>query len=1024
MVKISSGKCTFSAAGVFSAVIMLALLAILPCLIFTSGIAGAAPDEVKWCIVDIPAGGEAGNWVLAGGSDVKHLAMTSDGTLYCYANPSATSHTLYKSDDAGFKWSSVAEVTDTIVDIAPVPGTGDIYYATESDIYKSVDGGGFIRLPSAPGGAGSGNVNITCIDVFLYGEHNIVVTGTSDNDTLEYGGVYVLDENEIFSDWLDTNIGAYDACVVAFSPNYSIDRQLLAVVTDEQDTIIRSRIDSSNWGQIFGDAVVEDVAAQSAAIAFPDDYNAIAEDYTLFMAIDSGNDEGDVYKVYGVRTPDDSLAVDLNAGFIYNLDDVDITGLAVSGNTTRNSLLAGAAGSTVVYRSTDDGINWKRSVKEPTGQSDACLIMGPDFIDSGIAYAATSGDGSAFSFTVDGGVTWNQAGLIDTGMSGGIIDIALSPVYSPDNALFMLTFCGVNTEHSLWRRMDDGVRWERVFTTTPDEIDSLNLIELSPEYGGDSRVIFLSGTRNGDPVILKSADNGQTYLCLSPSYAVDVWESVNDSILLVGSYNGSGSLIYSTGNSGLSFLAGATVGSQPLASIAISPDYQQEMTILAGNTNGWVYYSTNNGTSFSPLPADAVSAPLDGSIFVAFDSGFATNNTVYAASNSVDEGVYRFKIGSSVEWERVDTSLPAGGTLGQVAVSADGALYAVNSQSVDTTNEEGGMERSLNPAYSSGSTFETVIRGLGDGASLSGLWLRGNQLWSVDTQNTRLMTYIDSLTEQVILTSPLDEEPGTGIRNVMLNWETMRGATGYTWQIDYDTDFSSVPSNFEGSTQASSVRLPDLDLDTTYYWRVRANQPVLSRWSDRRSFNTALGHTIYAPVLLIPEAGETDISLKPLFQWSALAGAENYELLVSRDASFSSPVIIRINEYALPATAWYSDINLEYDSAYYWKVRAGGSGSLSDWSAVSVFSTISPDTEEPLLSEPVISSTSSLLSTSTPEADSSSFSLPLPSQQPLSSPVEWQISSDLVIYVGAALLLVIVILLVTLLVMVAQIKRV
>ncbi|MFC2070155.1 hypothetical protein ACFLTB_03145 [Chloroflexota bacterium] len=1005
-------------------VLLLTLLTSLPCSIYASGVAGAVADEVKWSVVDIPAGGEAGGWMLAGGSNVKHLTMTSDGTLYCYANPSATNNTLYKSIDAGFRWTSIVDVTDTIIDIATVPGTADIYYATESNIYKSIDGGGrFIRLPSCPGGAGTGNVSITCLDVFLYDDNNIIVAGTSDSDTLEYGGVYVLDENEALPDWLDTNIGSYDVCAVAYSPGYNADRQLLAAVTDEQDTLIKSRIDSGNWGQVFGDATIENLAALSATIAFPDDYDATVEDCTLFVAIDSSSNGGDVYKIYGAWTPGNSVAVDLNVGAAYNLDDIDIGGLAVSGNTTRNSLLAGAAGSTLVYRSTDDGINWRKSVKEPTGQSDTCLIMASDFTGSGIAYAATSGTESAFSFTEDGGVTWNQAGLIDTGMSGGIIDIAVSPVHSQDDALFALTFCGVNTKHSLWRRTEDGARWERVFNNTLDEIDSLDLVELSPEYGDGSRVIFLAGTRNGDPVILKSADNGQTFRRLSPPYAIDVWAVVNDSTMLLGSYNGSSSVIYSTVNGGLSFLTGATAGSQPFVSIALSPDYEQDTTILAGNTNGWVYYSTDNGTSFGPLPADAASAPLDGSIFVAFDSEFATNNIVYAVSSSVDKGVYRFKIGTSTEWERVDSNLPTGGTLGQVAMSADGVLYAVNSQSVDATAGEGGMERSLNPAYSLGSTFETITRGLGDGAALSGLWLRGNQLWSVDTQNTRLMTYVDSLKEQIILTSPLHEAPGTGIRNVMLDWETMSGATEYTWQIDYDTDFSTIPTNFESSTKASSARLPDLDLDTTYYWRVRVSEPVMSRWSDRWSFNTALGHTIYAPVLLIPEAGDGGISLKPLFQWSALAGAGSYELLVSRDVSFSSPVIIRIDEYALPATAWQSDISLDYAATYYWKVRASGSGSCSDWSAVSVFTTESQITEVSPSSEPLLSSTSSLLSASQSELDSSSSSTPLSSQQSPSSLVVQQISSDWIMYLGGSLLLVIVILLVTLLVMVVQIKR-
>ncbi len=1025
MAKINSECHPFSSAVVLFTALALTLLMSLLYPVSTASLAGAVPDEARWSVVDIPAGGEAGGWVLAGGSSLKHLTMTGDGTLYCYANPSGTSYTLYKSSDGGFSWASAGRVTETIVDIAAAPGAGIIYYATESDIYKSVDAGSsFDRLPPAPGGAGTGNVTITCIDVVRPGNSNIVAAGTSDSDTSEYGGVYSLDESELLPAWLDTGMGGYDVRVMAYSPDFASDRQLVAVVTDEQDTFVTSKVGDGDWSQVIGDAGIEGLVPVSAAIAFPDNYDVATEDSVLFVAIDTASDSGDVYKVSVVWAPGSSTAIDLDVGAAYNLSGLDVTGLDVSGSAADAILLAGAAGSTQVYRSTDGGVSWRRSSKEPTGQSDTCLLMAPDFASSGTAYVVTGGIESAFSRTTDGGVTWNQAGLIDTGISGSsIIDLAVSPDYDRDGTLFMLTFDGAHTEYSLWRSMNAGERWERVYSSILDEVDSISLVELSPGYGDDSRVMFLAGASNGDPAIWKSTDNGRTFLCLRAPYSVDIWAAVDDDTLFFGSYNGSSGLVYSTINGGLSYSTDSTevaaVGSQPLASMALSPDYEQDGTILVGNTDGWVYYSSDNGTSFRPLPVDAASAPLDGSITVAFDSDFAKNNTVYAVSSTADKGVYRFKIDRSTEWERVDGNLPVGGTLGQTAVSAGGVLYAVNSQPVDDSSQEGGMERSLNPSYSLGPTFETVTTGLDDGATLSGLWLRDNQLWSFDTQNTRLMTYIDSLTRQVALSAPLDEAPGMGTRDVMLDWETLSGATEYEWQLDYDTDFSAVPSDFESSTRASSVRLPDLDLDTTYYWRVRASEPVLSRWSDKWSFNTALGSSVYAPELLIPKAGAVEVLLKPLFQWTALSGAESYELLVSQDASFSSPIILKISEYALPSTAWQSDVSLDYNTTYYWKIRAGGSGSYSDWSAVSVFTTELPSDEESPSSElPPLSSTP-LLSSPSPSPELPS---PPPSPSP-STPEVQQAFPEWMMYLGGALLLTIVILLVTLLVMVAGIRR-
>ncbi|MDD4875922.1 MAG: hypothetical protein PHQ86_02145 [Dehalococcoidales bacterium] len=56
-------------------------------------------DDAKWSKVNIPTEGEAGDWVLANGSDVTQLTMAIDGTLYAYVK--GLSYTLYKSTNEG-----------------------------------------------------------------------------------------------------------------------------------------------------------------------------------------------------------------------------------------------------------------------------------------------------------------------------------------------------------------------------------------------------------------------------------------------------------------------------------------------------------------------------------------------------------------------------------------------------------------------------------------------------------------------------------------------------------------------------------------------------------------------------------------------------------------------------------------------------------------------------------------------------------------------------------------------------------
>ncbi len=980
-------------------------------LTFAPSPAIATPDELRWSPVNIPTEGRSGHWQLAPGADIEHLTISGNGTLYAYANPSGTSYTLFKSTDGGERWSYTGQVSDNIVAIATAPDDANaVYYTTNTTVYKSADGGNsFSPLPVRPDGAGNNNIEITSLSIASLNNRRIIAVGTRDRDSAQYGGIYTVDENELFAGWVNTNIGNYDVCALAFSPNYASDRQLIAVATDETNTLVTSRLGNTDWGRVTGNVTINGIAPRKATIAFPNDYNAATENATLFLGIDTGTNNGDVYRIGLQWAPARSIATDLNIGSSDNLPNVDVTGLAVSGNNTGYHLLAGAATSTRVYISTDGGQNWSNSQKEPTGQSKTYLLMAPDFAHNRRAYAVTSGAGSAFSYTTDGGSTWNQLSLIDTQLSQ-IIDLAVSPKYGQDSTLFLLTWGG---EHSLWRSQDGGVHWERVFTSTLAGATSLSHLELSPQYGTGVQVVFLAGRSGSQGATWKSKDNGQTFARRFAWFLIDTLTAVNDDTLFAASYNGTNSLAYGSANSGFFVSDPGIAGIQPLRSLALSPNYPQDKTILVGNTNGWVYWSADNGTSFEALPPNATTPPLTGSISVAFDPEFRQNKIVYAASDTVatassKERIYRFIIGKSNAWESIDGTLPVGSILNQLAAVADGTLYATNSM------VNGGIERSLNPRYPLNPAFETVTRGLTDNATLTELWFWGNQLWAIDTRNSRLMTFTDSLTLPVTLTSPPDKAPGISTSNVKLDWHPLPGATKYHWQVDDDANFASVSANYEGDTEGSSTPSPSLEMATIYYWRARAIEPVLGPWSAKWSFTTSLGVIVIAPELYTPKAGATGMPRRPIFQWSAIAGAERYELLVSTNVSFSNPIINKIGNDALPATAWQSDVTLDYATTYYWKIRGTSANSYSAWSAVGAFTT------EPL--------PQAQLSTPEPPSPAPQTVVPLPApalpspppSQSLPPPTAQPILPTWSIYTAIALLLTIVILLAMLLIVVIR----
>jgi len=155
--------------------------------------------------------------------------------------------------------------------------------ATTSRIYKSTDAGStFTPLPPNPGGAGSGTVAVTSIDVVNTGNANTVVVSTTDTHTAQYGGVYLLDESQGGSAWVNTTIGNYDTCRVVFSPNYNNDHQIIAIASDETNTFIISKVNTLNWGQTVSNARINAIAPAAATIAFPDAYNGISNNAVFF----------------------------------------------------------------------------------------------------------------------------------------------------------------------------------------------------------------------------------------------------------------------------------------------------------------------------------------------------------------------------------------------------------------------------------------------------------------------------------------------------------------------------------------------------------------------------------------------------------------------------------------------------------------------------------------------------------------------------------------------------------------------
>jgi hypothetical protein len=258
----------------------------------------------------------------------------------------------------------------------------------------------------------------------------------------------------------------------------------------------------------------------------------------------------------------------------------------------------------------------------------------------------------------------------------------------------------------------------------------------------------------------------------------------------------------------------------------------------------------------------------------------------------------------------------------------------------------GGVLRCLEPTQKV-TEWEVIDRKLGewDGLFLNRAVAGGsNTLISLayDIQEWRfkLAIYDDTLCTKSTPSEPMagDTAVGTLYGNnkvsVVLDWSQL-DADVYSWQVDDDCGFAP-PYIASGATSEELVTVTGLDPDVRYCWRVRAEEPALSRWSDAQNFQTIIGPELIAPRLQSPAAGAVILETRPVFQWSAIGWADSYMLQVATDSGFASSALV-VNENLGNTQGLQSPTDLA-DGIYYWRVKASSATSETPWSATGIFS--------------------------------------------------------------------------------------
>jgi len=755
-----------------------------------------------------------------------------------------------------------------------------------------------------------------------------------------------------------------------------------------------------------------------ASMAFPDDFDAFGTGNNVVFAgittwldmTDPDEEDGsDAYKVI-CKEAGTSTAVDLDVrGVMTTLlpTATPVTSIDVCGDAEDATIMVGVDNINLtstpmmfsVYNSQDSGDSWAPSRKGPTGGAEYTtnlvygmattrVLMAPDFCSTGMAYAATWGYMTdAFQRTTDGGTSWNQISIVDYGSGTAGYTIPSSSLnaygFPASGTLWMITQVSGNYG-ALWGRLD-GNHWERQLSyATPGVTDALNRLDVL----GDGSAMFATDKAAG--LIWRSTDLGATFpKKITAKTPLTTVAAVSSTTLYTGSV---GEIWWST-RSGTGWTK-PDDSDIPAGAAIINVSVKGDI-VLVGAVGG-VYISIDGGKTVDKVGTDS---PFGGPTIVTSDGGFTNNGILYATTPAgTGMGVMRTAVDlanpGDAEWIKIDdyqgsspaydeTTFVAGGPA--ITLPPSGILYAIDAAAVDT--DEGGLWRCTNPTDDTDSShppyFERENRGLAGGETLGFLTPSlappslAPTFFCLDSSATnyyeQVWMFTDILNVGVTLASPEKDATGVGLLpegyvypEVSFLWQEMAGATNYQFQIAIDADFKTKASE-DVFTSSLAVRLENLMPNTTYYWRVRVadegsilGAPLISPWSATYKFKTAIGASMARPDLQAPWPGEPDVPLSPTFEWSGIEWAEVYEYELALDPTttaggyFSTPLVALVGTDALVSTAWKCNTTLNYETRYYWHVKAIGVDTDTPWSDVGTFTTMSKAAPPPTAQPPVV----------------------------------------------------------------------
>jgi len=597
-----------------------------------------------------------------------------------------------------------------------------------------------------------------------------------------------------------------------------------------------------------------------------------------------------------------------------------------------------------IHRSTDNG-----ETIEKVGLDTATIRA--IFIDSsGNVYAGTSQRGIYVS--TDDGDNWTNIGLDGYGVYS---------LYKNNNNHL---FCGT-IYNGIMRSTDNGNTW------TQQNAGLVNKKAYSIYIDVNDKLFLGTG---GDAVFC-STDNGSNW-----QYSSDGFK---DSDVRALAANNSGRIFAATSGAGMWYSDDKGNYWNRINNGLDTPGLNKlkinsQGHIFAGSSWGAIFRSTDNGSSWTKLRDDVASAQL-GDLFIDNNDNIyigITNNAVYKSTNNGDDwtdiglndkvhrsilvkndsiilvgtysdGMFR-STDNGANWSNPGTSastiyalemdaygnIYSGGYQGQLEKSTDdGASWLLIYNHIHQINDilfgvedqiflalDGdGIRLSIN----NGDNWEIVNSGLKSKRVNSIIFDNDQDLYAALLEGVYTSSDLFVDLDTPVLLSPVENATDVDLIPIF-SWNEVENATEYQFQLSDSEDFSN---ELDFSTTPNTYTNADYSFEyaSKYYWRVRSKQNIsVSDWSETGSFTT----TIEAPVLGSPEDNSVDVDMPVSFSWHPVFGATSYALLISEDLDFSTT--FSVDEFIFDTVS--TKTGLDSYSDYFWKIKAMGIGSISEWS--------------------------------------------------------------------------------------------